>query len=157
MILRKLLLAGLLVPLAGCDSLFTDIPRVGYELTQTFGEPPLVHRLEDNSLEVIFPESLVEGADSASRHDLAWRIARAAHSHVTDPASVPRVEVAYRARQQRRQATPAREERYAWSMRAVGEGDSAAVAGPRRTPIGAPEMGSMDSEWRPGPPMGRPR
>src|SRR5690606_31910165 len=157
MIRTKLLSCLLAIAVTGCGSLFADIPRIGYELTRTFGEPPLVHRNSNGSLEVIFPESLVEGQDSAARHDLAWRIARETRTHVSAPESVPYVQVAFRARQQRRQRTPAREEGYVWAMPAIGEGNAAAVSAPRRTPVGAPEMGSMDTDWSPEPPMGRAR
>lgn len=145
------LLVGLVL-LAACDGLYADIPRIGYELTESFGQPPLVHRVDGNSLEVIFPEELVLGADSASRHDLAWRIAREAHALVGEPGEVPYVKVTFRARQQRRQTTDPREESYRWSMEAVGAGNVAAVDGPRRTPLGSPEMGSGDPASRTGRP-----
>lgn len=133
-----------------------EIPRIGMALSRTFGHPPLVHRLEGNVLEVVFPEELVQGADSAARHELAWRIARETHALVSKPEAVPRIVVVYRERQPRSQrGLEPREERYTWPMAAVGAGNAAAVDGPRATPVGAPEMGSMEVYWRPPPPMGR--
>lgn len=145
--------AGLLLAaLAGCKGALVEVPRVGGALTREFGHPPLVHTRPDSMMEVIFPEETVQGADSATRHDLAWRIAQFTRTALQDPEAVARLEVAYRERRPGRGAPTPREERYVWSMDAVARGDRAAVDGPRNTPPGAAEMGSMSTAApEPGP------
>ena len=115
------------IVLAACDSLVADIPRIGYELAETFGHPPLVHREQGNSLEVIFPEDLVDSVDAQARVALAWRIAQESTAMISQPSRVPHVTVVFRERQLRRQLTDPREERFTWSTASVGAGDSAAV------------------------------
>lgn len=131
-VFRTLLVALLAFTFAGCDSLVADIPRIGYELADTFGQPPLVHRTGDNSLEVIFPEDLVEGEDADARAFTAWRIARESAAKISSPARVPAVIVAFREREQRRQQTDPLEERFTWRTESVLAGDSLAVRRERK-------------------------
>ncbi len=147
------LAAGLvLAALVGCKGALVEVPRVGGALTREFGQPPLVHTRPDDMMEVIFPEEMVRGADSATRHDLAWRVAQFTRTALQDPERVARLEIAYRERRPGRGGPAPREERYVWSMDAVARGDRAAVDGPRNTPPGAAEMGSMSTAApEPGP------
>src|SRR5690606_24116527 len=50
---RALLPLFALALLGACDSLYADIPRIGSELSEKFGEPPLVHRKDGNALEIV--------------------------------------------------------------------------------------------------------
>ncbi len=140
----------LLAATLGCQGAFVEVPRVGGALAREYGRPPLVHTRPDSMLEVIFPEETVEGADSTTRHDLAWRIAQSTRAALQNPERIARVEVAYRERRPGRGEPTPREERYVWPMTAIARGERAAVDGPRNTPPGAPEMGSMSTE-RPAP------
>ena len=106
---RTLALVVPVLALAACDSLVADIPRIGYELAETFGQPPLVHRESGNSLEVIFPQDMVDSVDARGRTALAWRIAQESAAMITIPSRVPNVTVVFREREQRRQLTEPRE------------------------------------------------
>ena len=70
---------------------------------------------------------MVDSVDARGRTALAWRIAQESAAMITIPSRVPNVTVVFREREQRRQLTEPREERYIWRTESVTAGDSAAV------------------------------